>query len=116
DFDDRVVLKRVWKNETEALNTYYVYDDFGDLRYVIPPGYTANALTDSEAAAGNDFSDFIYAYRYDERRRLTEKKIPGRGWEWIVYNANDQPVLTQDSIQRVKNEWSYTKYDAFGRV
>ncbi|GGH14670.1 hypothetical protein FAZ19_07265 [Sphingobacterium alkalisoli] len=112
DFEDRVVLKRVWKSNTEALNTYYVYDDFGDLRYVIPPGYTTFTVTDNST----DFNEQVYAYRYDGRRRLVEKKVPGKYWEYIVYNRNDQPILTQDSVQRAAKKWSYTKYDAFGRI
>ncbi len=117
DFEGRVVLKRVWENESKALNTYYVYDDFGDLRYVIPPAVTGASFSELSAdPTFANFDNYIYAYRYDERRRLVEKKIPGKGWEYLVYNKNDQVVLTQDAEQRVRKEWNYSRYDAFGRI
>ncbi len=115
DFEGHVVLKRVWETDTKKLETQYVYDDFGDLRYVIPPGFPATTTTLTEATTG-DFHELVYAYRYDGKRRLIEKKIPGKGWEWLVYNSNDQVVLSQDAVQRGLGKWSYTKYDAFGRV
>ncbi|MFD2904395.1 DUF6443 domain-containing protein [Sphingobacterium anhuiense] len=112
DFEDRIVLKRVWETDTKKLETHYVYDDFGDLRYVIPPGYTATTVTDNNA----DFNELLYAYKYDGRRRLIEKKIPGKGWEYLVYNKNDQLILSQDAVQRGLKKWSYSKYDVFGRI
>ncbi|WP_343539619.1 DUF6443 domain-containing protein [Sphingobacterium thalpophilum] len=114
DFEGRVVLKRVWESESKALNTYYVYDDFGDLRYVVPPAVTADSF--NELAADPNFDKYIYAYKYDGRRRVVKKKIPGRGWDYLVYNKNDQVVFTRDAEQLKREEWSFTKYDAFGRV
>ncbi|WP_455678347.1 DUF6443 domain-containing protein [Sphingobacterium faecium] len=112
DFEGRVVLKRNWETDTKKLETHYVYDDFGDLRYVIPPGYTATTVTDNST----DFNELLYAYRYDGKRRLIEKKIPGKGWEYLVYNRNDQLILNQDANQRGQQKWSYSKYDPFDRV
>ncbi|MHA7056880.1 DUF6443 domain-containing protein [Aquimarina sp. M1] len=57
-----------------------------------------------------------YQYKYDYRNRLIEKKTPGKGWEYIVYDKLDRPVLTQDANQRSLNQWLFTKYDTFGRV
>jgi len=117
DFDGRVVLKRVWENESKALNTYYVYDDFGDLRYVIPPAVTGTSVSElSTDATFANFDNYVYAFKYDGRRRVIKKKIPGKGWEYLVYNRNDQVVFTRDSEQLKREEWSFTKYDAFGRV
>jgi RHS repeat-associated protein len=117
DFEDHVVLKRVWETDTKSLSTYYVYDDLGNLRYVLPPavnenGSNINSFTESDAV----FKNFIYGYHYDGRKRLIEKQIPGKGWEYMVYNTLDQVVLSQDSLQRGLGKWNYSKYDAFGRV
>ncbi|SHJ44655.1 RHS repeat domain-containing protein, partial [Aquimarina spongiae] len=84
---------------------------FGNLSYVLPPKVTvANGVSQSELA------ELCYQYKYDYRNRLVEKKIPGKGWEYIVYNKLDQPVMTQDANLRSKNQWLFTKYDRHGRV
>ncbi|WP_437919034.1 DUF6443 domain-containing protein [Sphingobacterium sp. LRF_L2] len=118
DFEDRVILNRQWyvkptTGEESALDTYYVYDDFGNLRYVVPAAVTVSSF--SENSSDPSFRDYIYSYRYDERQRLIEKKIPGKGRELIIYNRNDLPVLKQDSVQRLTGKWSYIKYDGLHR-
>ncbi len=106
----QVVLKQTY-NAGVAHDTYYVYDDFGNLTFVIPPKVT----TDDDVSA-IELNELCYQYRYDHRNRLIEKKIPGKDWEYIIYNRLDQPVLTQDANLRAKRRWLFTKYDAFGRV
>jgi len=60
--------------------------------------------------------DLCYQYHYDNRNRLIEKKIPRKGWEYIVYDKLNRPRLTQDANLAETNEWLFTKYDVFGRV
>ena len=107
----QVVLKRTY-NASIAHDTYYVYDDFGNLTYVIPPKVTTSNVSSTE------LSELCYQYIYDNRNRLVEKKIPGKGWEYIVYDTLDRPVLTQDANQKAKSpdEWMFMKYDELGRV
>ncbi|QMU64855.1 MAG: hypothetical protein GKR88_11505 [Flavobacteriaceae bacterium] len=57
-----------------------------------------------------------YQYKYDDRNRLIKKKIPGKGWEHIVYDKLYRPVLTQDANLAPDGEWLFTKYDTHGRV
>ncbi len=106
----RVILKKTYDRNV-AHDTYYVYDDFGNLTYVIPPKVNTDDDIDREK-----LNELCYQYVYDGRNRLVEKKIPGKGRESIVYNTLDQPIMTQDANQKPNNEWLFTKYDAFGRV
>jgi len=115
DKQGKVVLKRTYADingSSEKHDTYYVYDDYGNLIYVLPPKSEA----DDNKPSSSELNELCYQYRYDSRNRLIEKKIPGKGREYIVYNKIDQPVLTQNSIQYNNNQWLFTKYDAFGRV
>ena len=125
DKQGRTVLKRTYADlsplggDTEgAHDTYYVYDDYGNLSYVLPPKMEGSTATLAEINSAMD--ELGYQYVYDHRNRLVEKKLPGKGWEYIVYNRLDQPILTQDANQRDtgtdSHEWLFTKYDAFGRV
>ncbi|MEH3111711.1 DUF6443 domain-containing protein [Pedobacter terrae] len=126
DFEGHVVLKRMFNKRADQslqqLSTYYIYDDFGNLRYVLPPAVNENSDRSTEIYHFNEsqtvFLDFIYGYHHDARNRVVEKKIPGKGWEFMVYNKLDQVVMSQDANQRNKSpqEWNFTKYDAFGRV
>ncbi len=70
----------------------------------------------SGGSSGGSLNDLCYQYKYDERKRLIEKQIPGKEKEYIVYNKLDQPIMTQDANLRAQNKWLFTKYDAFGRV
>ncbi|MEE1943828.1 DUF6443 domain-containing protein [Pedobacter sp. KR3-3] len=112
DMEGRVVLKKVWETESVALSTQYLYDDMGSLRYVLPPAVMVNSFMEVD----DIFKGYIYGYHYDGRRRIIEKKIPGKDWEYLIYNKLDHLVLTQDGNQRINNQWSYTKYDAMSRL
>ncbi|TSE02878.1 DUF6443 domain-containing protein [Aquimarina algiphila] len=115
DKQGRVVLKRTYastpSSTSEAHDTYYVYDSYGNLTYVIPP-----KVNTTDGVSNTELVEVCYQYTYDYRNRLIEKKIPGKGWEYIIYNKLDQPVLTQDALQKQDNLWLFTKYDALGRV
>jgi hypothetical protein len=50
---------------------------------------------------------------------LVEKKLPGKQWEFIVYDKLDRPVATGPSFDPYGNGttgWLITEYDVFGRV
>ncbi|MDT7832735.1 DUF6443 domain-containing protein [Flavobacteriaceae bacterium S356] len=107
----QVILKRTYNN-SQSHDTYYIYDDYGNLTYVLPPKAEGSIGIPTSTV----LSELCYQYKYDHRNRLVEKKIPGKGWEYIVYDKLDRPVMTQDAIQAGNNEWLFTKYDVLGRV
>ncbi|UWX68451.1 RHS repeat-associated core domain-containing protein (plasmid) [Empedobacter stercoris] len=59
-----------------------------------------------------------YQYLYDDKNRLVEKQLPGKGREFMVYDNQDRLTLQQDINQRTGTNkgWSFFKYDKFGRI
>jgi len=107
----QTLLVRKMLDDVTKADTYYVYNDYNQLAYVIPPlAVTANTVDETT------LNNLCYQYKYDERNRLVEKKLPGKGWEYMVYDKADRLVGTQDANLRLTSTWLVTKYDRFGRV
>jgi RHS repeat-associated protein len=119
----QVVLKRTYGTVGTGISngkydTYYVYDDYGNLTYVLPPKMEATTEADI-VIIKNQLNDLGYQYKYDQRNRLVEKKLPGKQWEFIVYDKLDREVATGPAASPFSNltsvGWLITKYDAFSR-
>ena len=118
DKHGKVILKRQYVKEGSndvALDTYYVYDDFGNLTYVLSPKAT-DAILNGTAINTDVLNKLGYQYKYDHKNRIIEKKGPEKDWECMVYDRFNRLVLTQNAKLKAENKWLFTKYDVFGRV
>ncbi|SDQ64609.1 RHS repeat-associated core domain-containing protein [Chryseobacterium soldanellicola] len=106
----QVILVRKALNATQNADTYYVYNEYDQLAFVIPP------LAATASNVNSVLDTLCYAYKYDDRNRMVAKKLPGKSWEYVVYDKQDRIVLSQDAELGKNNQWQFTKYDSFGRV
>ncbi len=106
----QTILVRKMISDTEYADTYYVYNEYNQLAFVLPPKAANQSLTDDLLNA------LCYQYRYDARGRLVEKKLPGKAWEYMVYDKQDRLIMTQDAVIGALKQWLFTKYDQFGRA
>jgi RHS repeat-associated protein len=83
------------------------------------PGFHAqmgsNFTASINAGTSDILNDLCYQYKYDINNHLVEKKLPGKDWEYIVYDLLSRPILIQDANLRASNKWLFTKYDVFNR-
>ncbi|WP_228390796.1 DUF6443 domain-containing protein, partial [Chryseobacterium contaminans] len=106
----QLILSRKAISATENADTYYVYNEYDQLAFVVPP------LASAPTVESSTVENLYYQYRYDGRNRLVEKKVPGKGWEYMVYDRSDRLILSQDANLRAANKWLITKYDKLGRI
>lgn len=126
DKDGMVILKKVqvganiaadYSGYDDFLCTYYIYDDFNQLRFVVQPKAVAElAKPANNWQFINDMAaELCFRYEYDERNRLVAKKVPGAGWVYMLYDKRDRLVFTQDANMRAKDQWMTTLYDGLNR-
>ncbi|MBL7749186.1 MAG: hypothetical protein JNM19_17235, partial [Chitinophagaceae bacterium] len=125
DKEGKVLLKKVQltaaaddgtgRNYDGWMSTYYIYDDMDKLRCVIQPEGVKKMTVDGWALTTTMLNEQCFRYEYDNRGRMTMKKVPGAGEVYMVYDARDRLVMTQDANLRAQGKWMVTKYDALNR-
>ena len=103
--ENQLVLSRILDGDT-FFDTYFVYDEYGNLVFVLPPGYQDHP----------DLDLYAYIYRYDYLDRLVYKKLPGCAPSYLVYDAAHRLVFSQDGCQRNDSLWPFFVYDVYERV
>lgn len=129
DKEGRVILKKVQfsapndggsgQSHSGWLCTYYIYDDLGNLRCVIQPRGVELLSTlvnwDIHTTGDALANEQCFRYEYDQRNRLVMKKVPGADVVYMIYDARDRLVMTQDGKMRQDRQWMVTSYDDINR-
>jgi RHS repeat-associated protein len=127
DKEGKIILKKIQLTATADagagsghsgwLCTYYIYDEFNNMRCIMQPKAVellagANWVSSAVTTA---LPELCFRYEYDARNRMIKKKAPGAGESWMVYDAKDRLVLSQDANMRLAQKWMYTIYDNLNR-
>lgn len=98
--------------------TFYLYDRYGNLIYVLPPAAYNNCLTKGKIyniETDENLQKYAYFYRYDGKNRCVEKKLPGCEPTKMIYDKENRMIFKQDGNQRAYKEWLFVLYDSYGR-
>jgi RHS repeat-associated protein len=119
----QTILKQVQLDETISgsmvnwLQTYYIYDVFGRLKYQVPPKAVAlvGVATSYNVASNSVTDELVYKYTYDSLGRVVEKKEPGAALKCFVFDKLGRVAFTQDGNLKATNQWYFVKYDFLNR-
>jgi len=127
DKDGRLICKTLLQKVTfsgpnalaEYGTTYYVYDEQGSLRYIIPP--KASNLLSGGTLSQAVIEGLCFQYRYDDKGRKIAQWVPGKnGWEEFVYDKKNRLVFYRDPVLTIPvgqyGRWTFNLYDALDRV
>jgi len=116
DKTGKLILKSSKLNENESLLTYYVYDEFNNLRIIITPQAVKVMEELSLWNTGDLQEKLVYFFVYDNKQRLIEQKIPGSEPIFMIYDKNNRVVLRQTGTLRSQHKWEFVKYDVHSRT
>jgi RHS repeat-associated protein len=129
DLYGQVILKKV-QNTAPAddgsgsahngwLCTYYVYDDYGNQRFIITPDAVLQ-IDGSWSISQTTADELCFRFEYDLLNRMAIKRAPGtatgsQGEVWMVYDVRNRLVMMQDGVMRPSSQWLCYIYDALDR-
>lgn len=108
-------------NSAVAVDTYYLYDVYGDLIYVFSPKLSATIVKNGALVSNYPalIEELGFSFSYDYRGRLSTRRFPGSLRENFIYDALDRLVASGPYPSPFLGEtalgWIHTKYDAQNR-
>ncbi len=102
DLLGRTVLER----RGTGNDTYFVYNDLGQLRFVLTPQYQNSGYKQR----------YAYEYRYDAYGRIIKKILPGCEAVQYGYDRADRLIKMHDAQLREKGKRRFFLYDSQGRI
>ena len=104
-FTDRLGRKVLERRGTSS-DTYFVYNDLGQLRYILSPEYQDAGYKDK----------YAYEYRYDDFGNMVKEFIPGCGYTQYWYDRSGRLIFMQDETLRARKLHRFYLYDRSGRL
>jgi len=115
--DGQLVCKKVQSDASTWLYTYYVYDDYGKIRYILTPKAITALAANNWQMNSSIQSGLCFSYVYDKYGQVIQRGIPGKnGLEYTVYDKKHRPVLHQNPLLQQSGKWQFTIYDKQGRT
>ncbi len=94
---------------------YNVYDDFGNLTFVLPPNAMKKMNETGVYSSASITEDLIFQYIYNNRGLPIASKTPGAEWSHFIYDKQNRLILSQNGNLAAGNKWKYFKFDITGR-
>ncbi len=113
DKSGRLICKKTSPDGSTWLSTYYVYDDMGRVRCVVPP--KASKQFASNTCLTN-IDKLCYVFDYDQYGQVINKWTPGKtDSDAVIYDRKRRPVLSRSPLMRQRDQWTFTIYDDANR-
>lgn len=112
----QLICKKVFDG-TSWLNTYYVYNDFGQIVWILPPKVFTTTSYTGWVPSQTIRDQLCYHYVYNSYGQTIETKNPDQdGIQATVYDKWHRAILVQTPLMATLNQWQYNIYDTRGRV
>lgn len=98
--------QKILERRGESNDTYFVYNDLGQLRFVLSPLYQQR----------EDVMLYGYEYRYDRKGRMIQKRLPGCQPVKYWYDDDNRLTFVQDGVLREKDRYRFMVYDVQNRL
>ena len=114
DLDGNIVA--IEKGVMSSLPLRYIYDNSRRLQAVVQPrgSYVLDDVVSLSPSSYN-WREFVFFNEYDSRGNICQRKLASSNFDYFVYDRWNRLALSQTSLQREQQKWTFYKYDAQDR-